>query len=102
MKIRIQNSIDILGYCDIRTGKEEDRRRLMITDVMPIKSQATGEIWSYRISTKSVGSGKTARLTVRIGDYNQQPINAGDLVYAHDVFLNNKGYWYLSSYTVER
>lgn len=102
MRVRMQNSIDILGYCDIRTGKEEDRRRLMITDVTPIKSQQSGDIWSYRVSTKSLGSGKTARLTVRVSDYDQHPINVGDLIYAHDVFLNKKGYWYLTSYTIER
>lgn len=102
MRVRMQNSIDILGYCDIRTGKEEDRRRLMITDVTPIKSQQSGDVWSYRISTKSLGSGKVARLTVRISDYEQCPINIGDLIYAHDVFLNKKGYWYLTSYTIER
>lgn len=102
MRVRMQNSIDILGYCDIRTGKEEDRRRLMITDVTPIKSQQSGDIWSYRVSTKSLGSGKTARLTVRVSDYDQHPINVGDLIYAHDVFLNKKGYWYLTSYTIEK
>ena len=74
----------------------------MITDVTPIKSQQSGDIWSYRVSTKSLGSGKTARLTVRVSDYDQHPINVGDLIYAHDVFLNKKGYWYLTSYTIER
>ena len=102
IRTRLKNSVDILGYCDIRTGKEEDRRRLVITDITPIKSQTSGDIWSYRVSTKSLGSGKTARLTVRIDDYNHAPINTGDIVYANDVFLNKKGYWYLSRYTVEQ
>lgn len=101
MRVKLQNSIDILGYCDIRTGKEEDRRRLIITDVTPIKSQSGGDVWSYRISTKSLGSGKTARLTVRVDYYNARPINPGDIIYAHDVYLNKKGYWYLTSYSIE-
>lgn len=102
LRVRIQNSVDILGYCDIRTGKESDRRRLIITDVTPIKSQSSGDIWSYRISTKSLGTGKSARLTVRVDDYDKKPVSEGDLVYAHNVYLNSKGYWYLSDYTVER
>jgi DNA polymerase III alpha subunit len=101
MRVRIQNYIDILGYCDIRTGKEEDRRRLIATDVTPVKSQNGGDVWAYRVSTKSLGSGKAARLTVRINDYNNCPINKGDILYATDVFLNNKGYWYLSKYRIE-
>ena len=101
MRVRMQNCIDILGYCDIKTGKPEDRRRLVITDVTPVKSQNSGDVWAYRVSTKSLGSGKSARLTVRVNDYNAKPINKGDIVYATDVFLNPKGYWYLSEYRIE-
>ena len=101
MRVRMQNCIDILGYCDIKTGKPEDRRRLVITDVTPVKSQNSGDVWAYRVSTKSLGSGKSARLTIRVNDYNAKPINKGDIVYATDVFLNSKGYWYLSEYRIE-
>lgn len=101
MRTKIQNSIDILGYCDVCTGRKEDRVRLLITDVLPCKSQNSDAIWSYRISTKSLGSGKSARMTVLIDDYNNCPINKGDIVYAIDWFLNKKGYWYLSKYRIE-
>lgn len=99
MRIKIQNSLDILGYCDVRTGKEEDRRRLLVTDVFQLKNN--GGVWAYRLATKSLGSGKTARVTVKSDLYNFRPINQGDIIYATDLYKNKAGYWYLSEYTKE-
>lgn len=99
-RTKIQNSIDILGYCDVCTGISSDRRRLLITDVIPLKNN--GDLWAYRLSTKSIGSGKSARVTVKAELYNSSPINKGDIVRVHDLYKNKAGYWYLTSYEVER
>ncbi len=101
MRVRVQNSIDILGYVDVVTGKEEDRRRLIVTDIIPLKDKAKGTIWSYRIGTKSLGSGKAARLSIKADIFDRYPINAGDIIYAHDLWKNNAGYWYLQRYEKE-
>ena len=100
MKQRIQYSMDILGYADVVTNKEEDRRRLLVTDKTPL-SDASGNIWSYRIGTKSLGSGKTARLTVKANIYEKKPIIAGDVIYAAELYKNPSGYWYLLAYNKE-
>lgn len=99
MKLRASNSVDILGYCDVRTGKEADRRRLLITDLLPLKNN--GDLWAYRLSTKSLGSGKAARVTVKTDIYNSKPINAGDIIYAAELYKNKAGYWYISDYCIE-
>lgn len=99
MKVKIQNCVDILGYCDIRTGKEEDRRRLLVTEVFPLKTN--GALWAYRLATKSLGSGKTARVTVEADLYNRRPINEGDIIYAAELYKNKAGYWYISDYSIE-
>lgn len=99
-RAKIQNSVDILGYCDVCTGISSDRRRLLITDVIPLKNN--GDLWAYRLSTKSIGSGKSARVTVKAELYNSSPINKGDIVRVHDLYKNKAGYWYLTSYEVER
>lgn len=99
-RTKIQNSIDILGYCDVCTGISSDRRRLLITDVIPLKNN--GDLWAYRLSTKSIGSGKSARVTVKTELYNNSPINKGDIVRVHDLYKNKAGYWYLTSYEVEQ
>lgn len=99
MRVKIQNCVDILGYCDIRTGKEEDRRRLLVTEVFPLKTNGT--LWAYRLATKSLGSGKTARVTVKADLYNRRPINEGDIIYAAELYKNKAGYWYISDYSIE-
>lgn len=99
MRVKIQNSLDILGYCDVQTGREEDRRKLLITELFPLKTN--GVLWAYRLSTKSLGSGKTARVTVKADIYNRRPINKGDIVYAAELYKNNAGYWYISNYSIE-
>ena len=99
MRVKIQNSLDILGYCDVQTGREEDRRKLLITELFPLKTNGT--LWAYRLSTKSLGSGKTARVTVKADIYNRRPINKGDIIYAAELYKNNAGYWYISNYSIE-
>lgn len=100
MKERIAYDMDVLGYADVVTNKEEDRRRLLITDVVPLSSN-DGTLWSYRIGTKSLGSGKTARLTVKKDVFEKNKIVSGDIIYAAELFKNKSGYWYLLSYTKE-
>lgn len=100
MKERLKYSTDVLGYADVVTGKEEDRRRLLITDVTPL-SDTSGNLWSYRVGTRSLGSGKTARLTVKKDVFSNDKIVEGDIIYATELFKNKAGYWYLTSYKKE-
>ena len=99
MKEQIQYCIDILGYADVATNREEDRR-LLITDVIPL-SGSGGSVWSYRVGTRSLGSGKTARLTIRADVFDKTPIKTGDVIYAADLYKNKTGYWYLLAYKKE-
>lgn len=101
IKVKIQNSIDILGYVGITTGNESDRKRLIVSDLSPMVSKNDGAVWGYRFSSKSLGSGKVARLTIKASTYKHFPFKNGDIIDAKDVWKNSKGYWYLQSYTVE-
>lgn len=98
-KIRQQN--ESLGYVDLTTNKEEDRRRLLISELHPLKSKNDGAIWGYAAFTRSIGSGKSSRLTVRANTYKLEPFRAGDIIYAKQVSKNKSGYWYLDSFQVE-
>lgn len=97
-KVKAANQLDVLGYVDLTTGKPEDRKKLLITGVCPIQSKDKNEIWGYRIGTKSLGSGKTASLTVRSYVYNKHQFVQGDILYADNVTKNKSGYWYLNEY----
>lgn len=100
-KQMIEYSLDVLGYADVVTNKEEDRRRLFVSDLSPL-SDKNGNILAYRIGTRSIGSGKSARLTIRTDVYKCNPISVGDVVYAADLYKNPSGYWYLLSYQKEK
>ena len=81
LKEKMANQIEYLGYCDLVTGKEEDRRKLLVTDVIPLKSKKSGEIWNYMTIAKSIGSGKESRWNVRPGSYEYQKYKKGDIIY---------------------
>lgn len=98
LKVKMQNQLDILGYIDIKTGVPEDRRKLIVTDLVPLKSKTSGDVWGYACFTRSVGTGKNARLTIRTATYNRNKISKGDIIYASDVQKNQSGYWYLIKY----
>lgn len=89
-----------LGYIDLTTNKEEDRRKLLITDMRPMRSKDGGGVWGYALFTRSIGSGKSARMTLRAKDFEYEPVQKGDIVYAKHVFKNRAGYWYLDDYEV--
>lgn len=101
IKTKMQQCQEILGYINVITNKEEDRRRLLITDCNAVNGK-NGNVWAYRVGTKSLGTGKTARLTVKVDIYNQQPIKVGDVVFAHDVWKNQQNYWHLLKYAIEK
>lgn len=99
IKVKMQNQEEILGYVDLTTGRPEDRRKLLITDLVPLRSKY-GEIWAYAVFTRSIGTGKSARLTLRHTTYDQTPFHKSDVIYADRVAKEQSGYWYLYAYRI--
>lgn len=97
-RVKIKNQQDILGYVDIQTGKEEDRRLVLVSDFRPLLSKDTGKPWGYACFTQSLGSGKRIRLTLRSRQYDQNPIKKGSIIYVDRCTKNKSGYWYLDQY----
>lgn len=97
LKVKIQNSIEYLGYVGIQTGLPEDRRKLLITEVFPMRGQ-NGVPWGYKVNTQSLGTGKQSSLTIPARIYAENQVAKGDIVYADNCYKNPKGYWYLNAY----
>jgi len=99
-KTKIQNQKEILGYVDLTSGLEEDRQKLFVDKCIPLKSKQTDTVWGYAVFTQSIGSGKTARVTVKAGLYKKNPIHENDVIKVDkdDLFKNNAGFWYLLNY----
>ena len=81
------------------TNKREDLRKLMILDVFPLIGKFDDDPWCYKVTTKSVGSGKTCSLSIMSKLFNIFPLVKNDIIYADCVDKNKKGYWYIYEYT---
>lgn len=101
MKAKIEKQMEVLGRIDVRTGREEDRYKLYISDVRPLKSKTSGNIWAYGVEALSLGTGNTQQLTVRAADYALKPIANGDIIettYPGGLYKNKNGYWNMTTY----
>lgn len=99
MKTKMQVQQEILGYIELTTNRNEDRRKLLVQDIYPLIGKRTNEPWAYAISTRSIGSGKTARLTIRANVYQWNPFSSGSFIYAKNIG-KERGYWYLYDYDI--
>lgn len=99
-KSKIQFQLEYLGYADMVSGKEEDRQKLIILDMFPLKGKQSGEVWAYALTTRSVGSGKVARITVRKWKFDARPFGKLDMIYCHSCPKDKKGYFNLEAYDV--
>ena len=100
MRVRLQAQIDYLGYVDCTTGREEDRPKLIVLGIRPLKSKKTRRVWAYEFMTKSIGSGVQARLTVYSQVFDKNPVDPLDIIHVKPewLFKNKKGYWNLLKY----
>lgn len=100
-KVKSAMQLEILGYVDLTTNEQEDRRKLIITsEPLPQLDKKTGEPWVYRFDIKSIGTGRTARISIQPELFNQDPFKKGDLIFASIVRNNNKGIPYLFNYHI--
>lgn len=99
-KTKAINQQEILGYVNLTTHIEKDRRKLYVLDVRPLKSKYTGNTWSIAVGAKSIGSGKTSRLYVKPFDFQNAQFQAGDIIYASGLRPDKKGYWWLYQYDI--
>ena len=99
-RTRAQNQKEILGYVDLTTHLEADRRKIYILDVRPLKSKFSGKTWSYAANVKSIGSGKTSRIFIKPFLFEKAQFAEGDILYAHNLHEDKKGYWWLLQYDI--
>lgn len=98
-RVKAQNQNEILGYIDLTTGKEEDRKKLYIMDVYELPDRFKGGIWKYKVKAKSIGSGKVSSWDVMPIAMNRNRLASGDIISVDDWSKNSKGYFELLRYT---
>ena len=97
-KVKMQNQREYLGYIDLTTGLKEDRCKLWVMDIVPLRDKKTGEPWCYRVNTRSIGTGKMARVSIASFIYQTLPVQKDDLIYVDALHKNQQGYWYIDKY----
>lgn len=95
---KARNQLECLGYVDLTTGKQEDRRKLYILDTFTIDNKFRGGVWKHKLKTKSLGSGKVASLDISPTLMKKNPLYQGDIILAEHVAKDDKGYWQLFEY----
>ena len=95
--MKVKNFNDIMGYAGYVSGKEEDRRKLYVSDVFPVVRKKDNRQFGYSVLTKSIGSGKESRFTVFNPVYSKLPIQKGDVILCKG-FLRDGPYFRLTAY----
>ena len=104
-KDRIAWQKEFLGYINLTTGLDEDRKKLFITSMRPIiakKGRNAGKAWCRIITTHSLGRGIDGEWWVLEETYQKYyRFNEGDIIIAGKVRpekYQDKKQWWLDSY----
>lgn len=96
--VKVRNFTDAMGYVGYVSGKEEDRRKLYITNIYPVCRKKDGKQFGYSITTKSLGSGVEGRFTVFNRVYDKDPIKKDDIIFCKSFERDGK-YFTLTGYS---
>lgn len=96
-QVKVKNFHDAMGYYGYVSGREEDRRKLFIKGLYPVKRKKDGVQFGYNVLTQSIGSGVESRMTVYDRQYKKHPIYEGDIIYC-DHFERKGPYFDLLAY----
>lgn len=103
-KIEFQN--EYLGYVDFSTGKNEDRFRLVVTDIKPLLTKDKSKVWARTLCVVALGTGKRKELTVYERYFSKNRLIKGDVIKISPAVLekkiwNGRENWYLNAYRIE-
>ena len=79
-KNKIQTQKKYLGFVSLITGKEEDRPKLYVKELYPIKRKKDNVQFGYSVIAQSIGSGIETRYTVFNRVFNKEPIEKDDII----------------------
>lgn len=95
---KVRSYCEIMGQNGYISGREEDRPKLFVKEVFPLKRKSDGKQFGYSILTQSIGSGIEARFTVFNRVFEPDPIRKDDLIYALSWEREKGIYFTLKSY----
>lgn len=84
---------EAMGYAGYVSGKPEDRPKLFVQDLFPLKRKTTGEICGYSVTTQSIGSGIVTRWVIWKRNWEaNEPISEGDVIFCQGYLQKGKDF----------
>ena len=80
-KNKMADQMLYLGFTNLVTDREEDRPKLHVKSVAPLKRKKDKRQFGYSIVAKSLGSGIETRYTVMNSVFNREPVVPDDIIY---------------------
>lgn len=96
--VKVRNYCEIMGQTGFISGKEEDRPKLFVKEVYPLKRKSDNKQFGYSILTQSIGSGLESRFTVFNKVYKESPIRKDDVIRVLSWERQKGQYFTLNSY----
>lgn len=78
--LKARNFMEAMGYPGYFTGQEQDRNKLYVKDVFPVKRRSDGEVFAYNVLTFSLGSGIESSMTIMKKAYDTDPVKKDDII----------------------
>lgn len=99
LKEKIQFQQEYLGYIS-NTEKEEDRKKLIIKDILPLNRKKDNVQFGYSIITQSIGSGIQSRFTLFNETFEKcGKIKKGSLIECEE-YLTKNNYFTMKKYKI--
>ena len=99
---KVRSFAEAMGYAGYISGSDEDRAKLYIRKVFPVKRKKDGKQFGYSILTQSIGSGKESRFTIFNPVFDADPIKEGDVILCKGWRRDNGGYFTMTAYKILR
>ena len=96
--LKVRNFKDLTGYAGFVSGKQEDRPKLYVLNVIPLRRKKDGVQFGYSIVTKSIGSGIECRFSCFSSVFNKEPLEKDNIIYCNS-YSRDGQYFKLTSYT---
>ena len=97
--VKVRNFAEVMGYIGYMSGKEEDRRKLYVTELKPLHRKRDGKKFGYSVFTKSIGSGVESRFTLMSSEFQKMPFKKGDIIYCQS-WVRDGQYFRMTKYAI--
>lgn len=105
IKQKVEWQQEYLGYVSLQSGREVDRYRLAVLDVIPLKTKDKSKVYTTVLKCMSLGTGKTNELKIWQNVFDKKPVNKYDILltspsdYEQETYNGVKS-WRLKKYTI--